>query len=261
MLRLALRHLACCFGLLVAGAPPGAAGGREITVFAAASLTNVLEELGAAYAERHGGHVAFNFAASSTLARQIEEGAPADLFVSADEAKMDALESHGDLVDGTRHSLLSNALVIVTAKGGKLAIAGPQDLAGPRVRALSLAEPQSVPAGIYAKEYLRRAGVWSAVADKVVPTENVRGALAAVESGNADAAIVYKTDAAISKRVEVAYEVPFGEAPRISYPLAVVRYGRDPEGGKSFAAFLASGEARRVFERHGFVVLDAAPAP
>jgi molybdate transport system substrate-binding protein len=240
---------------------PGAARASEVTVFAAASLTNVLQELGAAYEAQGGQHVVFNFAASSTLARQIDEGAPADLFFSADEAKMDGLEEHGALVEGTRRGLLSNTLVVVVPADSKLILAGAQDLAGSAVRVLALAEPQSVPAGIYAKEYLRRAGVWRAVVDKVVPTENVRGALAAVESGNADAALVYKTDALISSRVKVAYEVGAGAAPQIAYPLAVVKGGRNVEGGKAFAAYLESPEALAVFRRHGFLVPRALAVP
>lgn len=229
----------------------------EVAVFAAASLTNVLRELAASYEQNGGERVLFNFAASSTLARQIREGAPADVFFSADEAKMDELERAGDLVTGTRRSLLSNTLVVVAPADSPLAIAGPQDLAGASVRVLALAEPRSVPAGIYALEYLRAAGVWEAVSAKVVPTENVRAALAAVESGNADAAMVYKTDAAISRRVKVIHEVPAGEGPKISYPIAVVRHGREIERGKAFAAFLVSAPARAVFERYGFIVLPA----
>lgn len=245
---------------LWAGAP-GAAGAAEITVFAAASLTNVLEELGAAYEARGGEHVVFSFAASSTLARQIDEGAPADLFFSADEAKMDGLEKHGALVAGTRRGLLSNTLVVVVRGDSKLVLARPQDLAATAVRVLALAQPDSVPAGIYAKEYLRRAGVWHQVIDKLVPTETVRAALTAVESGNADAAIVYKTDALISNRVKVAYEVGAGEAPQIAYPLAVVKGGRNMAGGKAFAAYLASAEALAAFRRHGFLVPRSLAVP
>jgi molybdate transport system substrate-binding protein len=242
--------------LVLACALTGAGTARaEVTVFAAASLTTALRELAGIYEQASGERVVFNFAASSTLARQIEEGAPADVFFSADEAKMDGLERAGDLVPGTRRSLLSNTLVVVAPADSKLAIAGPQDLAGPAVRVLALAEPRSVPAGIYAQEYLRAAGVWEAVSAKIVPTENVRAALAAVESGNADAAIVYTTDAAISKRVRTIYEVPAAEGPKISYPIAVMRHGREIERGKAFAAFLASAPARVVFERYRFIVL------
>jgi molybdate transport system substrate-binding protein len=235
--------------LLLLATPAHAA---DLTVFAAASLTDALEEIGTAYEKAGGGKVALNLGASSTLARQIEEGAPADLFLSADEAKMDALEKRGLILAGTRRSVLSNTLVIVVPADSGSKIATPKDLAA--VRTLALAEPQSVPAGIYAREYLTRLGLWDKVAGKVVPTENVRAALAAVEAGNADAAIVYKTDAGISKKVKVAYEVPLAEGPKISYPFAVVAESKQKAAAKRFLAYLESKPALAVFRKHGFLV-------
>ena len=235
--------------LLLLAAPAQAA---DLTVFAAASLTDALEEIGAAYGKAGGGKVALNLGASSTLARQIQEGAPADLFLSADEAKMDALEKKGLVLAGTRRSVLSNTLVIVVPRDAAAKIVAPQDLAG--VRTLALAEPQSVPAGIYARRYLTRLGLWEKLAGKVVPTENVRAALAAVEAGNADAAIVYKTDAGISKKVRVAYEVPRAEGPKISYPFAVVAESKRKDAAKRFLAYLASKPALAVFRKYGFVI-------
>ena len=129
------------------------------------------------------------------------------------------------------------------------------DLAKPGIGRIALAEPQTVAAGIYAKKYLQKAGVWAKVIDKVVPTENVRGALAAVESGNVDAGIVYKTDAAISKKVKVAYEVPEQDAPRISYPVAVLAGSKQANAARRFLAFLQSDAARAIFEKYGFIVL------
>jgi len=224
----------------------------DLTVFAAASLTDALEEIGAAYEKAGGGKVALNLGASSTLARQIQEGAPADLFLSADEEKMDALDKKGLILAGTRRSVLSNTLVIVVPGDGAAKIAAPKDLAG--VRTLALAEPQSVPAGIYAREYLTRLGLWDKLAGKVIPTENVRAALAAVEAGNADAAIVYKTDAGISIKVEVAYEVPLAEGPKISYPFAVVAESKQKESAKRFLAYLESEPALAVFKKYGFLI-------
>ena len=224
----------------------------DLTVFAAASLTDALEEIGAAYERAGGGKVALNLGASSTLARQIQEGAPADLFLSADEAKMDSLEKRGLILAGTRRSVLSNTLVIVVPRDSAAKIAAPKDLAA--VRTLALAEPQSVPAGLYAREYLTRLGLWDKVAGKVVPTENVRAALAAVEAGNAGAAIVYKTDAGISKKVKVAYEVPLAEGPKISYPFAVVAESKQKAAAKRFLAYLESEPALAVFRKYGFLV-------
>ena len=201
-----------------------------ITVFAATSLTDALTEIGRAYERETNERVTFNFAASSVLARQIENGAPADVFLSADERSMDRVKTI------ERASVLSNTLVIVGDD-----IASPRDLIGMSV---ALGDPASVPAGVYAREYLTRIGLWKDVAPHVIPTENVRAALAAVRAGNAQAAIVYKTDA---RGIPIAYEIRDG--PRISYPFAVVS-----EKGRRFFAYLRSKPALDVFARHGFLI-------
>lgn len=234
---------------------PARGQAAELNVFAAASLTDALQEIAAAYEKERGDRIVLNLGASSTLARQIQEGAPADLFLSADEEKMDGLEKKKLLLPGTRRSVLSNTLVVVVPDDSGLRITGPKDLAAPSVRALALAEPQSVPAGIYAREYLRKAGVWSQVSGRVVPTENVRAALAAVASGNVDAGIVYKTDARIAKRVRVVYEVPRAQGPAISYPFAVLAGSRRSEAARKLLAYLTSPKAAAVFRKHGFLIL------
>jgi molybdate transport system substrate-binding protein len=226
----------------------------ELNVYAAASLTDVMKEIASAYEKESGDKLQFNFGASNLLERQIEEGAPADLFLSADEARMDALEKKDLLLSGTRHSLLSNLLVIVVASEASTAPKSAADLAKPEYQKLALADPQSVPAGIYAREYLQKLGLWETVKDKVVPTENVRGALAAVESGNVDAGIVYKTDALISKKVKVAVEISAPEGPKISYPVAVTKSSKQPERAKNLAEYLAGPTARALFEKFGFIV-------
>lgn len=226
----------------------------EVRVFAAASLTDALKEIAALYEVASGEKIVFNFGASSTLARQIQEGAPADLFVSADQEKMDVLQRAKLIVDGTRVTLLSNTLVIVVSRDGGIVIRSPRDLASRRVTSLALAEPQSVPAGIYARRYLQKIGIWKRVQSKVIPTDNVRSALSAVASGNADAAIVYKTDALISRKVRVVFEVPLKEGPPISYPFAVLREGENQAGARRFLVYLASDAALNVFVRHGFLL-------
>jgi molybdate transport system substrate-binding protein len=226
----------------------------EILVFGAASLTDALQELATTYEKTTGDKLVFSFGASSTLVRQIQAGAPADLFLSADEEKMDTLEKDGLLLAGTRKSVLSNTLVVVVPVGSSLQITKPEDLAGPRVHLLALAEPQSVPAGIYAKKYLQTKKLWDKVIDRVVPTENVRAALAAVEAGNAEAGIVYKTDAGISKKVKIAYEVPRAESPKISYPFAVIAKTQHPEAARRLLTWLESPEALAVFQKYGFLV-------
>jgi molybdate transport system substrate-binding protein len=232
----------------------GPAAAVELSVSAAASLTDALKEIAPIYEKASGEKVALNLGASSMLARQIQEGAPADVFFSADEAKMGTLEKAGLLLPGTRRSLLSNILVVVVAADGALPISSAKDLTSPRVRALALADPRAVPAGIYAKEWLTKAGVWTELVARVVPAENVRAALAAVEAGNVEAGIVYKTDALISKKVRVAFEVPPSEGPDISYPVAALAQSRRPDAARRFLAVLESPEARAVFERYGFAV-------
>jgi molybdate transport system substrate-binding protein len=225
---------------------------ETLTVSVAASLTDAAQEVATSYEKATGVRVALNFAASNQLARQIEEGAPVDLFLSADEASVDRLEKKGLLAAGTRRSILSNALVIVVEKESHLSVESPQALASERVRSLALAEPGSVPAGIYARQYLQALGLWESVRTKVIPTENVRAALAAVASGNADAAIVYRTDAGISRKVRVAYEVPPEAGPPISYGAAIMRATREAGAARRFLSYLESPAAHAVFLRYGF---------
>ncbi|SPE51733.1 molybdate transporter subunit; periplasmic-binding component of ABC superfamily [Verrucomicrobia bacterium] len=223
-----------------------------VEVFAAASLTDSLKAIAAAYEKQSTDRIVFNFGASSTLERQIEEGAPADLFFSADAAKMDRLAAKGLLINARRTNLLSNSLVIVIAGQGGVSIESPNDLAGPKVKRLALGNPAAVPIGVYSKIYLRKLGLWDAVAPKVVATENVRAALAAVEAGDADAAIVYQTDAAISKQVKVAFAVPPEAGPRITYPAALLKDAPHPAPAKRFLEYLASEPAWKIFREFGF---------
>ena len=227
-----------------------------VLVFAAASLTNALKEIAASWEIAGGEKIAFNFASSSTLALQIREGAPADLFLSADEAQMDVLERADLVAPGTRRSVLSNTLVIVVPHDSSLQIASPKDLAGKGVEKLALAEPTSVPAGVYSKKFFESIGIWDALARKVVPTENVRATLAAVESGNVDAGVVYRTDAAISKQVRIAFEIPAALGPAISYPFALVKGAPREKEARRFLAYLGSPAARAIFVRYGFLVKD-----
>ncbi len=232
---------------------PERARAADLMVFAAASLHDVLREVAADYARDHGTGVTFNFAASSLLARQIRQGAPADLFISADDRTMDELERE-NLVEQTRRDLLGNTLVVVLAQDHPARVASARDLASDQIGRIALGEPSSVPAGRYAKEWLTQEGIWDRVAPKVVPTANVRAALAAVEAGNADAAIIYRTDAARSRRTITVIKVPEAGGPCIRYPAAVVRSSRDATEARRFLEFLEGGRARRIFEKHGFTV-------
>ncbi|MFZ1220347.1 MAG: molybdate ABC transporter substrate-binding protein [Chthoniobacterales bacterium] len=230
----------------------GSGSAAELTVHAAASLVDAMKEIGPAYEKQSGDKLQFNFGASSLLARQIEKGAPADVFFSADEAKMDDLDKKSLLQPATRRSLLSNLLVIVVSADSSTAPKSASDLTKPEYRKLALAETQTVPAGIYAREYLQKLGLWDRVKEKVVPAENVRAALAAVESGNVEAGIVYKTDALTSKKVKIAVEIPAVEGPKISYPVAVLKSSRESERAKIFVDYLSGPAAGSIFEKFGF---------
>jgi molybdate transport system substrate-binding protein len=241
------------FVALVAFAAGVGLHAAEINVFAAASLTDSLKQIAAGYEKISSDKIVFNFAASGTLARQIEAGAPADIFFSADEDKMNGLEKKNLLVAGSRRAALGNSLVIV-APPDSAAIHSPADLTNAAVRHLALGEVKSVPAGTYAKLYLEKLSLWPAVESKIVPCENVRAVLAAVESGNVDAGIVYKTDAAISKKVNVAFAVPAADGPKIIYPVALVKDAPQPDAAKKFLAYLGSDAAAAVFTQFGFMV-------
>jgi molybdate transport system substrate-binding protein len=220
-------------------------------VSAAASLQDVMRDVAAHYRRDA---LLFNFAGSDLLARQITAGAPADVFISADQAKMDALEKAGLVEPGTRRDLVSNSLVIAVPSDSRLTVRSPRDLASAAIERIALGQPDTVPAGIYAKQYLKNAGVWDAVAPKIIPVGNVRAALAAVASGDVDAAIIYKTDARTVTSVRVAFEVPRKDAPEIVYPAAVVSNSNDRVAAKRLLDFLSSAEGRAIFTRHGFTL-------
>jgi molybdate transport system substrate-binding protein len=233
--------------------------GERVLVFAAASATDALQELGRTFTKEQGHTVDFAFGASSDLARQAEAGAPADVFLSADVAKMDRVEKAGLVQSGTRVELLSNRLVVVVPVGSKRKVASAAEVG--RLKRLAIADPAAVPAGIYAKAWLEKAGLWKELEPRVVPALDVRAALAAVEAGRVDAGVVYATDAALSKRVRVVLTVPEAEAPRIVYPVAALSKGKAPEAGSAFVRFLQGDAAKRTFERYGFAFLPGKSQP
>jgi molybdate transport system substrate-binding protein len=226
----------------------------ELNVWAASSLTDVLKDLAREYEQSADDRVAFNFAGSQLLARQIVQGAPADLFISADEEKMDNLQNAGLIVPESRREIAGNALVVIAPADTTLKILSVQDLASASINRVALADPKAVPAGVYAAEFLRRASVWDSMAGKILPTENVRAATALVASGNADIGIVYKTDVRLSKDLKVLFAVPPEAAPPIRYPAAVVAASTQRDHAEAFLRFLGSERAARIFEHHGFLV-------
>src|SRR5215475_1757527 len=227
--------------LLVATLTLHAASSAEVNVFAAASLTDAMKEIAASYEKQSNDKIVFNFGASSLLARQITERAPADIFFSADEAKMDDLQKAGLIMSETRRDLLSNSLVIVVPNDSKLVIASPDELIA-KTQKIAIADPRAVLAGIYTKQYLSGLGLWDKLESKMVPTENVRAALAAVESGNVDAGFVYKTDADVSKKVKIAFTVPVEKGPAITYPIAMLKEAKNKNAAEGFLRYLESAK-------------------
>ncbi len=228
------------FSTSVAAQPPG------LVVSVAASMHDALAEIAGLYRAATGVAVAINTGGSHTLARQIVEGAPAALFLSADEIQMDVVDRASRIVTGTRTRLLSNELAIVAPLHAASRVTIEQVLDG-RIRRLAMGETTAVPAGVYGRRYLERQGAWTRVAPKVVPFATVRAVLAAVEAGRVDAGIVYRTDA-MTARVTV-----IGRAadPDIVHSAAVIK-GPNEAAARRFLAFLTTDHARAVFTKHGF---------
>lgn len=227
-----------------------------LTVSAAISLTEALEEAAAAYRVAGGTPVVFNFGGSNALARQIVNGAPVDVFISADEAQMEVVEK-ADLVGaGTRVPVVGNRLVLVVDSRSR--VRAVTDLGVAEIRRIAIGDPLAVPAGVYARQYLERINEWTRLQPKIVPVANVRAALTAVQNGSADAAFVYGTDARIAPALRVVATITGPQAPRIVYPGAVVRTSRHPRAAAKFLEFLRTPPALAIFEKHGFTPLTDA---
>jgi molybdate transport system substrate-binding protein len=224
-----------------------------LTVSAATSLTDALEEISKAYAAGGGGVVRLNVGGSNTLARQIVNGAPADIFISADEAQMAVVENAGLVQPGSRVEIVRNQLAVMAAPDRVDLVRDRFAQAPAEIRRVAIGDPVAVPAGVYARQYLERRGIWKAYEPRVVPAANVRAALVAVETGGADAAIVYVTDAAMARRAVVAFVVPLDETPPILYPAAILGRSRNINEAQRFMAFLRGPEASAVFARHKFL--------
>jgi len=234
---------------------PVPATAQTVTVFAAASLNEALTEIASAWEQTGHSKPRLSFAATSTLARQIEQGAPANLFASADPRWMDYLDKRDLLARSTRRDLVSNELVLVVPKDRARKIAlGPGFDLGALLGAdgrLAVGDPAHVPAGIYARQALTRLGLWPQAEKRLAPAQDVRSALRLVELGEAPAGIVYATDAAASSGVAVASVFPPESHDRIIYPFAVVKAGDTPEA-RALLAFMAGPAARAIFTKRGF---------
>ncbi len=238
-------------------APPAQAG-EPVTVFAAASLTTVFETIGESHRQATGEPLRFSFASSSTLAKQIAAGAPAQMFASANERWMDHIEQLGLIAPGTRVSPIGNRLVLITPADGPLqAVRIGEDtdlsaLLAPAER-IAVGDPDHVPAGIYARQALETLGLWESVADRLARTSDVRAALALVETGEAPLGIVYATDAAVSDGVRIIGRFPEDSHTPITYPLAIIA-GQDTPGVRAVYEALTGPGARVAYEAAGFTV-------
>lgn len=242
---------AACLTLVTA-----TAGAQDLTVLAAASLKNALDEVSLQYRLPQGGKISISYAGSSALARQIENGAPADIFISADRDWMDYVEKRGLIRSDSRVNLLRNDIVLIAPAGSKASIEIKpgfplSTLLGGNGR-LAMADPDYVPAGKYGKAALEKLGVWPSVAGKIARAENVRAALNFVSRGEAPLGIVYRTDAAADRKVRIVAVFPADTHPPIVYPAALLKGARDP-GASMFFEFLNSAQARGIFRKHGFM--------
>lgn len=239
---------------LVGAVPAQAADLPEIKVFAAASTTDAVNEIGRLYAEK--AKLVPSYASSSTLARQIENGAPADIFISADEQWADYLQNKNLLAPGSRVSLLGNRLALIAPVDSKVELGiVPNFPLATQLKdgRLSVGDPDHVPVGIYTKQALTNLGVWDQVSGKLARGDSVRAALAYVERGECPLGIVYTTDAAIDPKVRIVAVFPESSHPPIVYPAALVA-GRDSPAAKAFLQFLQGPEAKDVFQKYGFLI-------
>jgi len=237
-----------------------------IIVSAAISLKDALDELGPIFQvqqhRKNGGSgtaVTYNYGGSGTLARQIEQGAPVDVFFSAAERQMDELAAQGLIAADTRRDLVGNALVLI-APAQPTALHSFQDLTGSAVKTIALGETSTVPAGMYARQTLEHLGLFAALERKIVYAKDVRAVLTYVETGNADAGMVYQTDANTSTKVRVIAVAPADSHDPILYPAAVLRDSKDKAAARAFLEFLQGPDARAVFQKYGFTAAENSAA-
>lgn len=260
--RRSLRHAIVAVAALVftAGLGTPAFASRDVVVFAAASLKTALDDISAQYQHVTGRHTVISFAASSALARQIEAGAPADIYISANLSWMDYLQKHKLIKPGTRSTLLGNELVLVASKDSainKIAIKPGFPLAQllGKNGYLAMANTDAVPAGKYGKAALKSLGVWPSVKSRIAQAANVRAALALVSRNEAPLGIVYQTDVAADPNTKIVGVFPESSHPPIRYPMAITASSTNPDA-PAFVTYLHSAKARPLFEKQGFTVLS-----
>ncbi len=239
-------------GLRLLTPSPATAQSNAILVSAAASLKEALEEVKSLYQQtRPNVKVTYNFGASGALQQQIENGAPADIYISAAKKQMDALQSKGLILADTRRNLLTNKLVLIVPKTSS-GITSFRQLIDSKVKRIAVGEPRSVPAGQYAEEVFKNLGISQQIKSKLVLGNNVRQVLSFVASGNADAGIVYATDAKISQQVKQVATAPANSHSPIMYPVAVLKSSKNAAAAREYLQFLSGNGGGAVFEKYGF---------
>ena len=223
----------------------------QLLVFAAASLADALDEIKETYEQQQDATLNFSYAGSQTLAQQIASGAPADVFISAGASQAAFLQER-DILEGAATDLLTNKLVVITRASDGISIQDLSDLVGATIKRLAIADPAIAPAGRYSQEALTNLGLWESLQPKIVTGQDVRATMAYVESGNADAAMVYATDAAVAGGVVVANVVPQDTYTPVVYPAMIVRSSGHKDAARGFVEYLQGPEATAVFEKYGF---------
>jgi molybdate transport system substrate-binding protein len=251
----ALATLLLVMGLpILTSSPVSAQSNNNLLISAAASLKEALEEIKPLYQQsKPNVNINYNFGSSGALQQQIEQGAPADIFISAAKKQVDALEQKGLLVAGTRNIIAKNRLVLVVPKN-VVGITSFYNLKDSNVKKIAIGEPRSVPAGQYGQQVLEKLKIWSEIKSKLVFANNVRQVLASVESGNADAGLVYITDAKISNQVKVVVTADEKYHSAIIYPLVVIKRSKNVDAAKEFSQFLSSDKSKAVFKKYGFIL-------
>jgi molybdate transport system substrate-binding protein len=224
----------------------------QITVSAAASLSDVMAAIQPLYTQQNPNvKLTYNFGSSGSLQQQIEQGAPVDVFISAAPKQMNNLEQKELLLPETRKNILTNSMVLVVPEG-KENISSFEDLTQNNIQRIAIGEPESVPAGRYAKEVLSSLNLFKTLESKIIYAKNVRQVLNYVETGNIDAGIIYQTDAKISEKVDIVATAPTGSHSPIIYPVAVIKDSKNSEIAQAFITFISDNQTQEVFEQHGF---------
>ncbi|EZP75450.1 molybdate binding protein YvgL [Parageobacillus genomosp. 1] len=252
-----MKQLAICLYVMIflAGCSHANEKNTVLTVGAAASMKDVLEAIGKQYEkEHHDVTLRFTFASTGTLQKQIEQGAPIDIFVSADARTFEQLQENKMVIATHDRPLVYNELVLITQKNHSSLVHSLSDLTNPTIRSVAVGIPETVPAGAYAKQWLQSAGLWEKLQTKYIFAKDVRQVLTYVESQNVDGGIVYRTDALASKRVHIAAVAPSSLNKQIVYKAGVVAQSKQQKAAKQWVAYLYSNKAAAFFQKYGFIV-------